>query len=91
MHLDGMLAEGNPRLSELLERKKKLEAKIAQLDAAEKEKKRKRETRLKIIVGGCVLADIMAHPEGAAVIEQMLKRAASAKDKELLRAEGWRV
>lgn len=43
-------------LEELKERKKKLEAQIRKAEATERTKKRKTETRRKIILGGALLA-----------------------------------
>ena len=81
-----------PKLNELLDRKKQLEARIAKVEAAEKIKARKLDTRYKIVFGSSLLADLAQHPELGEIFEQSLRRAVSAdRDKELLRCMGWRI
>jgi len=82
----------NPRLTELLKKKAQLEARIERETALARQKSRKLDTRHKIILGACILADIAKHPEGGTVIEDMLRRAASLpRDRELLRSQGWKI
>ena len=87
--LDESNGTGNGKLAELLNQKERLEARIAKAVAVGKEKSRKLDTRHKIIVGACLLADAEQHPEVRAFMEESLRRAAKDRDKELLRSMGW--
>ena len=83
---------GNPKLAGLLDRKSKLEARIAQIAATEKNKARKIDTRYKIVFGSSLLADLERHPELSAIFEESLRRSVTAdRDKNLLRSKGWRL
>jgi hypothetical protein len=81
----------NGKLALLLKRKAELDARIAQVSARDKAKDRKLATRRKIVIGACIMADVSRHPESGPVIEEMLRRAATPRDRELLRSGGWRV
>ena len=90
---EGMLIpNGNGKLAELLNQRQRLDARIEKAVAQEKVKTRKLDTRHKIIVGACVLADAEQHPDIRVMVEQILQRAATKdRDKELLRSMGWEV
>jgi hypothetical protein len=80
----------NEKVDALRQRKARLEAQIAAIEAAEGAKKRKEDTRLKVLVGAAILADVELHPETRAGIEAVLKRAISApRDRDFLKAKGW--
>jgi hypothetical protein len=78
------------KVETLRQRKARLEAQIAAIEAAEKAKQRKEDTRLKVLVGAGILADITKHPETRGGIETVLRRAITAeRDREFLKAKGW--
>jgi septal ring factor EnvC (AmiA/AmiB activator) len=78
------------KLETLRQRADKLKAQIAQLEAAESARKRKEDTRLKVLVGAATLADVELHPETRAGVEAVLKRGIVApRDREFLKAKGW--
>jgi hypothetical protein len=80
----------NEKVDALRQRKARLEAQIAAIEAAESAKKRKEDTRLKVLVGAAMLADVELHPETRAGVEAVLKRAINApRDREFLKAKGW--
>jgi hypothetical protein len=79
----------SPRLVSLEEKKAALEKQIAALQAREKSRTRKDDTRTKIIVGAAILANINLHPETRARIVPILNKAVTApRDRELLTARG---
>lgn len=74
----------------LKQRKAKIEKQLAAIEAREKAKARKEETRLKILIGGGIIADAKAHPEILTMMQKILDRATTSKrDRELLKAKGW--
>jgi muramidase (phage lysozyme) len=78
------------KVETLRQRKARLEAQIAAIEAAEKAKQRKEDTRLKVLVGAGILADTTKHPETRGGIETVLRRAITAdRDREFLKAKGW--
>lgn len=78
------------KVETLRQRKARLEAQIAAIEAAEKAKQRKEDTRLKVLVGAGILADIAKHPETRGGIEAVLRRAIIAeRDREFLKSKGW--
>jgi muramidase (phage lysozyme) len=78
------------KVETLRQRKAALEAKIAAIEAAEKARQRKEDTRLKVLVGAGILADISKHPEARVAIETVLRRAITAeRDREFLKSKGW--
>jgi hypothetical protein len=80
----------NEKLEALRQRKARLEAQIAATEAVESAKKRKEDTRLKVLVGAAILADVELHPETRAGVETVLKRAISAtRDRDFLKSKGW--
>jgi hypothetical protein len=81
---------GNGKLDELRSKAEKLKAQIAELEAKETVKKRKDETRLKVLVGSAFLADIKHNPATREAVAAVLERGIVApKDREFLKAQGW--
>jgi hypothetical protein len=80
----------NGKLEALRQRQAALNAQIAELEAREKARRRKEDTRLKVLVGAAILADVELHPETRAGVQAILKRAITApRDREFLKAKGW--
>ena len=86
------------RLETLKLRKSQLEEQIKRLEAQEAGKKRKEDTRLKVLVGAAMLADLdkLAETDAGAVgkrkeeIRAVLNRAIQRKqDRDFLQAAGW--
>ena len=78
------------RIETLKQRKAKIEKQLAALEAKEKAKARKEDTRLKVVIGAGLLADAKIHPEILRAVQKILDRAITAKrDRELLQAKGW--
>ena len=78
------------RIEALKLRKAKIEQELASIEAREKAKERKEETRLKILIGAGILADAKAHPEIVELIQEILARSiTAARDRELLARKGW--
>jgi len=84
------MKEKKERLTTLREKKEKLEKQLAALEARERAKARKEETRLKVLIGAAVLADAKVHPENITNIEAILQRAVIApRDRSFLQEKGW--
>jgi hypothetical protein len=80
----------NATLETLRKRHAQLAARIAEAEASQKARVRKEDTRLKVLVGAAILADISLHPEARAGIKAVLQRAiTAARDREFLKAKGW--
>ena len=78
------------RVEALKQRKAEIEKKLASIEARERAKTRKEETRLKVLIGGGVLADAKIHPEIIELVQEILTRATTKeRDRELLKASGW--
>ena len=78
------------KLEALRKRQAQLAEQIAQAERTEKAKSRKEDTRLKVLVGAAILADVALHPETRAGVETILQRAITApRDREFLTAKGW--
>jgi hypothetical protein len=78
------------KLAILRQREADLKAKIAAVEAKEKSKTRKEDTRLKVIVGAGLLADAAIYPATAALLREVLQRAITAdRDREFLKLKGW--
>ena len=74
----------------LKQRKAKIEKELAAIEARERAKVRKEETRLKVLIGGGIIADAKVHPEIIELIQEILARATTAeRDRELLKAKDW--
>lgn len=61
--------------NELLTRKQQLEARLADLDARQKTRNRKRDTRRKVIVGGAIIAHGKLHPAFRVALRSVLQQA----------------
>lgn len=80
---------GGGKLATLLEKRAALEKQIATEQARETAKARKEDTRLKIIVGAAMLADMKLHPETRGGIVEVLQKAVTApRDREFLTSKG---
>jgi signal transduction protein with GAF and PtsI domain len=80
----------NPKLEALKKREAEIKARIAEAEAKEKSKRRKEDTRVKVIVGAGIIADTEKHPETRAEIVAVLDRAITApKDRAFLKSKGW--
>ena len=78
------------KLEALREKFKKVQAQIGQLEAKNKAKARKEDTRLKVLIGAAFLADAVIHQETRAGIKAVLERAITAPhDREFLKEKGW--
>lgn len=83
---------GIGKVEALRQKKAALEARIAAEEAKEKSRNRKEDTRLKVLVGAAILADIAKNPETRAGVMAVLERAIVApRDREFLKAKGWIV
>lgn len=80
----------NAKLEALRKKREQIAAQIAAVEAAEKKKARKEDTRLKVLVGAATLADVELHPETRAGVQAVLQRAITApRDREFLKTKGW--
>ena len=78
------------RIESLKKQQDEIKAKIAKLQAQRSTQERKDDTRLKVLIGGAMLADAKANPSTSGVIRSTLRRAVTApRDKEFLAAKGW--
>ena len=78
------------KLETLLEKQAQIAAQIAEAQRLENAKARKRDTRLKVIVGAACLADAAIHDDLKTTVRAVLERAVTApRDREFLKAEGW--
>ena len=80
----------NSKLEILRSRQKEIAARIAEVEATEKAKSRKEDTRLKILIGAAFIADTDIHPETRVGVLSVLRRAIKApRDAEFLKSKGW--
>ncbi len=78
------------RMDALRQRKAKLEEQLAALEAREKAKERKDDTRLKVLIGAAMLAHAKINPSAVATLKKLLHKAITApRDREFLRGKGW--
>lgn len=78
------------KLETLLKRQAAITQRIAQVQASEKARARKEDTRLKVLIGAAILSDVGLHPETRAGVEAVLKRAITAeRDAQFLKEKGW--
>lgn len=78
------------KIDRLKAKKEEIEKQLAKLQAAENAKARKEETRLKVLIGGGIVADAKIHPEVIELIQEILGRATTAtRDREFLKERGW--
>ena len=86
------MTESKPKskLEILKEKTAKLQARINEIEARGKAENRKRDTRLKVLVGAACLADAAIHGDTKATVRAVLERAVKApRDREFLKAAGW--
>ena len=65
----------SPRRSLLIRKKERIEYQLAAIDAREREQRRKRDTRRKVIVGAAVLAHAELDASFASKLYEVLRRA----------------
>ncbi len=76
----------------LRQKRAALEAKIAAIEATEKAKQRKEDTRLKVLIGAAFLADSAKHPETRGAVRTVVQRAFASgveRDRDFLRSKGF--
>ena len=66
-------------------------ARIAEEQRKNDIRSRKQDTRHKIVVGACLLADMEAHPEVREAVLQSLRRTATERDIAFLKTKDWRL
>jgi hypothetical protein len=80
----------NTKLEALRKKRQQLAAQIAEVEAKEKLRLRKEDTRLKVLIGAAIIADVGLYPETRAGVEAVLKRAITAdRDVQFLKGKGW--
>jgi large subunit ribosomal protein L7/L12 len=78
------------RIDRLKQKKEEIEKQLAELETRERNKTRKEDNRLKVLIGAALLADAKIRPELAADIQKILDRAITAKrDRVFLQEKGW--
>jgi hypothetical protein len=78
------------KLDALRKQRALIAARIAEAEAKEKAKARKEDTRLKVLIGAAIIADVSLHPETRAGVEAVLQRAITAdRDVAFLKSKGW--
>jgi muramidase (phage lysozyme) len=80
------------KVETLRQKKAALEAKIAAIEATEKARQRKEDTRLKVLIGAAFLADSAKHPETRGAIQTVVQRAFASggeRDKDFLKSKGF--
>jgi hypothetical protein len=84
------MAKKTEQIDALKRKQAQLKAQIAALEAKEKTRRRKEDTRLKIVIGAAVMADAALHDDTALFLDWVLKRAVTAeRDRAFLKAKGW--
>lgn len=80
----------NEKMAALKAKKEAIEKRLAALEARQKSKMRKDETRLKVLVGVAVMAEAAKNPETMKAVRSILNRTITAKrDRDFLQAQGW--
>jgi hypothetical protein len=78
------------KLEALRKRQREIAARIAAVESSQKARARKEDTRLKVLVGAAILADVARNPETRAGVEAVLQRAITAeRDREFLKLKNW--
>jgi hypothetical protein len=78
------------KLEALRQKQDALRARIAKIEAREREAAHKEDIRLKVIVGAAILANVSLHPEARAGLVAVLEDAvATSRDREFLKAKNW--
>jgi hypothetical protein len=84
------MSNSNPKIEALKKRQAEILARIEQVQAMENAKRRKEDTRLKILIGAALLADTTLHPETRAGVLAVLRRAITApRDVQFLQSKDW--
>jgi hypothetical protein len=86
-----MATDSVSRLEQLRRKEAALRAAIAEEKVRQQKRAEKDHDRLASIVGECLMADIEVDPKLGLLLEESLKRNASPRDAEFLRARGWRI
>jgi hypothetical protein len=82
--------KSTPQLDALRKKLESTKAKIAAIEASHKQQARKEDTRVKVLIGAAVLADVEHHEETRGAIRPILERAITApRDREFLKQKGW--
>jgi hypothetical protein len=77
-------------LATLKAKARQIRAQITEAEAVARKAQRKRDTRLKILVGAAVLADAARHDATKSTIREIVARAITAsKDRQFLAEVGW--
>lgn len=80
----------NQKLQTLRQKAEALKQQIAKIEAADKAKLRKEDTRLKVIVGAAIIANTELHPETRGAVVAVLDKAVTApRDREFLKSKSW--
>jgi hypothetical protein len=78
------------KLDALRKKQDTIRAKIAKLEAREKAAAQKEDTRLKVIVGAAILANVKLNPEMRAGLIAILEKAVLARrDRAFLKRKNW--
>lgn len=78
------------KLDALRKKQDALRARIAKIEAREKEAAHKEDIRLKVLVGTAVLANVNLHPEARASLVALLEAAVGAsRDRAFLKSKNW--
>ncbi len=88
----GAMAGSRPKttLEALRGKQAKLQARIAEIETLEKQRARKDDTRLKVIVGAACLADAAIHADTKTMLRKILDPGVTAgRDREFLTRKGW--
>jgi len=83
-------ATPDDKLAALRKREAQIKAKIAAAEALAKAKRRKEDTRVKVLIGAAFVSDTDRNPETRAGVVAVLDRAIVApKDRAFLKSKGW--
>ena len=84
------MATTDTKLAALRRREAQIKAQIAAAEASAKSKRRKEDTRVKVLIGAAIVADTEQNPETRAGVVAVLERAIVApKDRAFLKSKGW--
>ncbi len=78
------------KLDALKEKKARLQEQINAMEARQKDKERKEDTRLKVLIGAAMLADARINPSTVEQVRRVLQRGiTSERDRAFLESKGW--